>query len=643
MNNTKQSQINDLSIIKTSFVNSSKIIISKVIDGTKIRLNINSTHSIYIMDELIKEINTIVNDPIDNIKVKESAKNLKELLSNNKLAIIDHCLKLKYPKSNTYDIINWSRLKYLFKDNSTNIEIIKLINAINFLRRISIDFLKKSIIYNFINECYTEAGSTNPTSDLDFSYINILNPIQSVYMMDIFYKIFYELFGGTSADVFDVNYYICSSILQQSCYNANKISPSITRSTLTTTSELFKDIIESLTTINYGISDLIIDDIAKLFEMCDIIDCKISSNSSTKTDCTNKLSQMFVYKEVYNIKGEKKYLYFLDFPQNKTLDKTLDKNYQKIYDSYQKMTQYMCLVLLNNCIRKELTHNKLASTNKLAYNKLIPTSKNKLYDFNVKYSFLYYKILDFISSDSEKYCEPTIKFKTIFMLKTIMSLMSVSANESYVYDLTVAKIVYGDKLESASDLEKFICFMDHFRFILEQYSNYLENNLNSTQIQISKYKLFDSICKYYVRIMDLGDEYMKVINEIIDRSDLEDYNKNQRATGTIIDFATLNETIKNKTSTIFVNLDTKTKTKTKTRPRRNAIIELPPMFNPVVNKVYEKFKDKEVDSMIKPLLDFFERKFQNILEDQTINGEKLDIMRICADFYIKLNNKMYNK
>ena len=637
MNNTKQSPFNDLSTIKSSVLNPSKITISKVIDGTKIKLNINSTHSINIMDELIKEINKIINDPIDSIKVKESAENLKELLSNNKLAIIDGCIKLKYPKSNTYDIINWSRLKYLYKDNSTDVDIIKLINAINFLRRISIDFLKKSIIYNFINECYTEAGSTNPTSDLDFSYINILNLIQSVHMMDIFYKIFYELFGGTSADVFDVNYYICSSILQQSCYNANKIPTSITRPTVTTTSELFKNIIESLTTINYGINDSIIDDIAKLFEMCDIIDCKISSNSSTKTDCTNKLNQMFVYKEIYNVKGEKKNLYFLDFPQNKTLD----KNYQKIYDSYQKMTQYMCLVLLNNCIRKELTHNKLAPSNKLAYNKLaynklIPTEKNELYDFNVKCSFLYYKILEFISSDSEKYCEPTIKFKTIFMLKTIMSLMSVSANESYVYDLTVAKIVYGDKLEGASDLEKFICFMDHFRFILEQYSNYLENNLNSTQIQISKYKLFDSICKYYVRIMELGDEYMKVINEIIDKSDLEDYNKNQRATGTIIDFATLNETIKNKTSTIFVDIDTKT------RPRRNAIIELPPMFNPVVNKVYEKFKDNDVNSMIKPLLDFFERKFQNILEDQTINGEKLDIMQICEDFYKKLNTKMYN-
>ena len=42
-------------------------------------------------------------------------------------------------------------------------------------------------------------------------------------------------------------------------------------------------------------------------------------------------------------------------------------------------------------------------------------------------------------------------------------------------------------------------------------------------------------------------------------------------------------------------------------------------------------------------LDFFERKLQNILEDQTINGEKLDIMRICEEFYIKLNNKMYAK
>ena len=228
MNKSKQSQHNDLSTINSSKFTISKITISKVIDGTKIKLNINSTYYINIMDELIKEINKIINNPIDSIKVKESAENLKELLSNNTLIIIDHCLKLKYPKSNTYDIINWSRLKYLYKDNSTDVEIIKLINAINFLRRISIDFLKKSIIYNFINECYTEAGSTNPTSDLDFSYINILNLVQSVYMMDIFYKIFYELFGGSSADVFDVNYYICSSILQQSCYNTNKISTSIT-------------------------------------------------------------------------------------------------------------------------------------------------------------------------------------------------------------------------------------------------------------------------------------------------------------------------------------------------------------------------------------------------------------------------------
>ncbi len=606
--------------------------------------------------------------------------NLKSLFAkpHNIIGLSNGFIQMKYPGSDIYEPINWLRLKYIYKDNASDTNIINLIKGIGSLRRFVVSQLRDFIIENFTQGCYNESGSANATSDLDFTYINLLNPVLSVISMDVFYKIFSSIFGGSSADVFDTNYYICSTFIKDTCYSKSS------------------DEKISIGTINYGIDYRKMSRINNLFNMCisyidEYYDLNISaiesaagSNPSltdpsltdpTLTDptlanitnlskripyikknvvckktipCTidqkaipNKLDKIFYRKMVSD-----NLIYVLDFPIELPVDITPANMLD--YNNYKTMDLFMSYALLYDCIQKEILHLNLGADTDLMTS-LISISDNKLvsdntgikYDLNLKYSYIYYNCLDVIKNNADGYCDFNMKLKVIFMLKTLMYLMSATANESYISDISVGIIVYKDKLDKDDpyiDLKRLISFMDHFRFILEWYKTY-----TSDPADISKYKFFDSTCKYFVRIMNLGGKYTELITNLINRDMLNAYNEKERANGKIILRATMADKFKHSTAVISdVKDNIKEMQKTFIRSRSNAIIdapELPFVFNNIIDEIYKTFIDKSYYDMIKPLVTHFIVESNQIL--QKLNGSEdkpnKSVVELCANIYNKIN------
>jgi hypothetical protein len=72
--------------------------------------------------------------------------------------------------------------------------------------------------------------------------------------------------------------------------------------------------------------------------------------------------------------------------------------------------------------------------------------------------------------------------------------------------ITVGNIVYKKPLDTTDtnyQINRFICFLDNFRFILEWYNQSKIDERDGIDPIVSKYKFFDSVCKYFVRIMFL--------------------------------------------------------------------------------------------------------------------------------------------
>ena len=105
--------------------------------------------------------------------------------------------------------------------------------AIRLLRRIIISLVFDEILcketcdllkvthYKYLigTSCYTENGSKNLTSDIDFSYYIDLNNPENIYdNFYSFYNSFKNYFNNSPDYLFDTNYYICSLIFKQDCY-----------------------------------------------------------------------------------------------------------------------------------------------------------------------------------------------------------------------------------------------------------------------------------------------------------------------------------------------------------------------------------------------------------------------------------------
>ena len=588
----------------------SKILINKTVDESAIKLLI----SVIPNQILVFDISKLIEEYIIDTTSKQI---IKSLVESKIVALSDAYIKLRYPiiKTNepvrynlNYEPINWSKLKYLYKKNASTIEVINLLKGIGLLRAITVKYLKNVIISNFIQGCYNESGSTTLISDNDITYTTLQQPKLSVIMMDLFYKIFEQLFLDSSADVFDVNYYICSSIIKHSCYAATNTGPiriinqpnyNITYKKMNKLNRLFKCNNDNISPIS--INNSLDQTVCSNYKFC----------THDQTLIKNPLDKIFKMKEM---KGET--IYVLSYPDlpTDTASSTIKK-----YNSYVNFDLYMCFTLLYNTIHNQLLNiNQTINlpTNNNSDMFILPDNKEKLYDRNLKYSYAYYSTLESIKTNINDYCDLNLKIKIIFMLKILMYLMSVTANEAYVSDLTVGIIVYGDTLNEPDHnllkLKMFICFLDNFRFILEWYHTIDKFNSDS------KYNLFDSICKYYGRIMKLGSIYETTISKIINKDLLLKYNSEERSNGQLILYA-----------------EHKINSTTGDNHAESG-------FNQTIQSIYHIIKDKSYLHMIGPLIELYGSELNDILEFAKSNDKTDNIIESCNIFYNKINSILTN-
>jgi hypothetical protein len=167
---------------------------------------------VLLLDELMRnedELKTFIND---NVKCY------------NGIIHIKYNPARRYTTQNIpgeYDLIIWEELKTMFRENKINKHTMIMIGAV---RRKIIDMLvKKDHVFGdekieFNQNCYVEAGSNNPTSDLDFSLIHLKYPSKVPALMIRFYNDFYKMFGNFPDITFDTNYYICSTFIGEDCF-----------------------------------------------------------------------------------------------------------------------------------------------------------------------------------------------------------------------------------------------------------------------------------------------------------------------------------------------------------------------------------------------------------------------------------------
>jgi hypothetical protein len=140
-----------------------------------------------------------------------------ELLKKIRLIYQNNTILFMYSDADNpkYQPILWSKLKEAFQNSKFGIDI-SIMKAIGALRKMTIDhFLKRDYekdsveIDPFDDRCYTEIGSTDATSDLDFTYVDL---------MIKFYNELYKVYLNFPNDTFDTNYYVSSAFISNDCY-----------------------------------------------------------------------------------------------------------------------------------------------------------------------------------------------------------------------------------------------------------------------------------------------------------------------------------------------------------------------------------------------------------------------------------------
>lgn len=159
----------------------------------------------------------ILNSDIRN-ELNPDIKNNYNTLLFNKVIICNNnkiLIKNYEDKEPEYVPIIWDKLKKLFKSGAEN--SVNIIKGIGGLRKIIITYMLNKE-FNIHKPCYIEFGSTNPTSDLDFTYVTYSNPSSVLDLMIKFYTKFYETFMNFPDVTFDTNFYICSTYISIDCF-----------------------------------------------------------------------------------------------------------------------------------------------------------------------------------------------------------------------------------------------------------------------------------------------------------------------------------------------------------------------------------------------------------------------------------------
>jgi hypothetical protein len=140
------------------------------------------------------------------------------LLKQNILVCDNGRIQFKYDDNDTSDIV-WKKLKKNFENNLISVDVMKGIGG---LRKMTVQYLLHEggtkINTKIYDECYVELGSTNPTSDLDFTYISFNEPSKVLDLMIIFYNEFNKIFGNYPDVTFDTNFYICNTFIKSECF-----------------------------------------------------------------------------------------------------------------------------------------------------------------------------------------------------------------------------------------------------------------------------------------------------------------------------------------------------------------------------------------------------------------------------------------
>lgn len=120
-----------------------------------------------------------------------------------------------------HERIEWAKLKRDFQQGALSAADMK---AVGDLRKNAIAAMLRA---ETRSPCYNAAGSTDLTSDLDFTYMTFVTPKNTVMTSLLnFYARFYAQFGNFSDVTFDTNFYITNTIMSTQCF-AQVTSPRI--------------------------------------------------------------------------------------------------------------------------------------------------------------------------------------------------------------------------------------------------------------------------------------------------------------------------------------------------------------------------------------------------------------------------------
>lgn len=131
-----------------------------------------------------------------------------EISYNNKMLYISY-------NNNIFPII-WKSIKTEYLNGNLTDECMFALSA---LRRLIIYRIILTITQKFISTCYIEKGSYTPLSDYDFTYVMYHEPLETLRIVSKFNKKFNNLFEYNSNIIFDANFFVCTTIIDNACYN----------------------------------------------------------------------------------------------------------------------------------------------------------------------------------------------------------------------------------------------------------------------------------------------------------------------------------------------------------------------------------------------------------------------------------------
>jgi hypothetical protein len=399
------------------------------------------------------------NSKNDNEKISISAYN--KLIDNKYVYEENKKIKFNLPKKIFCDKITehltWNILKNAYKNGCLTVN--KMI-GIGRLRRITIKYLIEKL--ELEENCYMEFGSDTNTSDLDFTYITYRYPEIVVSNMISFYNSFYTMYDAMPSVLFDTNYYICNTIVSESCF-----------STIT----------------NYYIKNLFMTKPIKnnndksFFRMYNYYDIKNDDFNHIRSDgLICMYIQMLHLKKIKNKVSEEENMKILI--QSATLFYTI---LNELKQKDEKQIQSIINLEIDN-YNKKVSSDKHIDYNAVKLNSQSYSSVISNIDKNINIIQKTLKIKD------KK--EQIDQNNTLLILRTLYYIMSSASNEAYISDDTYKINVL--KTKNAGVFERILAFIDNFIYIYEWYCYFSESKENKETVLLN---YFDRTSKYIYRCM----------------------------------------------------------------------------------------------------------------------------------------------